>query len=78
MGKLHPKSTIRIVSYRKEESMKKSGPLFMIVTLFLALVGSLASTPIPALAATPTDVYLTEYIEGTSNNKAQRKMIFFI
>ncbi len=36
----------------------------------LALAAPVALTPAPASAAAPTDLFLSEYIEGSSNNKA--------
>lgn len=36
----------------------------------LAVAVSLAMIPAPAQAATPTDLFISEYVEGSSNNKA--------
>jgi predicted extracellular nuclease len=36
----------------------------------LAVAAPVALTPTPASAATPTDLFFSEYIEGSSNNKA--------
>jgi uncharacterized protein len=40
------------------------------VCLTAATVGGTAVTAAPARAATPSDIFLSEYVEGTSNNKA--------
>jgi uncharacterized protein len=40
------------------------------LTAGLAMAMSLAMTPAPAQAATPTDLFVSEYVEGSSNNKA--------
>ena len=41
------------------------------VTLLLAMVAALLpAVPIVARAATPTDLFLSEYVEGSSFNKA--------
>jgi hypothetical protein len=49
--------------------MKKQGTVLLIAML-LAMMVNLAPTVQAAQAATPTDLYFSEYIEGSSNNKA--------
>jgi len=49
--------------------MRRTSQWFLILALALGLFMP-AAVPSPALAATPTELFFTEYIEGSSNNKA--------
>ncbi len=49
--------------------MKRQGRFFLIATI-LAMIFNLVLTPQLASAATPTDLFFSEYIEGSSYNKA--------
>ncbi len=49
--------------------MKRQGT-FVLIAMILAMLVNLAPAPQASLAATPTDVFFSEYIEGSSYNKA--------
>lgn len=49
--------------------MRRASQWFLILAISLGLFLP-AAMPAPALAATPTDLFFSEYIEGSSNNKA--------
>ncbi len=51
-------------------SGRASRRLPLAMSLFLASAWFAAAIPAAALAAAPTEVYFSEYIEGSSNNKA--------
>jgi len=56
---------------RKDLLMSRVASRFLVVAIATLLAtGSLSSQPQPATAATPTDLFFSEYIEGSSNNKA--------
>ena len=49
--------------------MKKQGT-FLLIAMLLAMLLNIAPTPQAAHAAAPSDLFFSEYIEGSSNNKA--------
>jgi predicted extracellular nuclease len=49
--------------------MRAARPLFVVVTAVLALL-ALAGARVGPAEAVPTELFISEYIEGTSNNKA--------
>ena len=43
---------------------------FIVTAMFLVMAVTLATISQAALAAAPTELFFSEYIEGSSNNKA--------